>query len=607
MVNSIVFCAVLPLLCLYLFLACDMNVGRRESWKKGTNWCLWDGITCDAETGNVIELDLSCSCLLGPISSNTTLFLLRHLRHLKLDNNDFRMSALAATTFRNLRYLEVLDLSFSNFRGPIPADLGNLTRLNYLDLSNNNLVGLIPFSVFNLTQLEHLDFSHNNLVGSLPPRVSGLSRLSILQLDGNSLSGRVPSWLFSLLSLVELRLANNKLTGPIPGGVAQLVNLSYLDLSFNKLSGSFDLDKLSKLSQLEELSLSNNPLLSLISASNANYSWPSIRTLSISFCNLSEFPNFVTNLEGLLHLNLSYNKISVIEANMFVKLKNLVTLDLSHNTPLSLTNNHNLTLVFPSLDSLSLSSCKITEFSNFLTMQQSLTVLDLSNNSIQGRITKQENIWGSHLQNLLSLDLSNNLLTAVEYYPWENIETLNLGSNRLEGPLLVPPISTQQFAISNNRLSGEIPSSICSIGFDSNVLDLSYNNMSGAIPNCLGFAKLSVLHLQMNHFHGNIPDFCDDDDSLRSLSLNNNDFDGPLPKSLANCESLEVLNLGNNKINDTFPHWLGTLPQLQVLVLRSNYFLQRTELITRLCESWTSLIITSLGFFHQHTLKVSKV
>ncbi|XP_039025810.1 receptor-like protein 33 [Hibiscus syriacus] len=538
------------------------------SWKRGKDCCLWDGVKCDTETGNVIGLDLTCNCLVGAVPSNSTLFRLRHLRELSLSFNDLQSSPVASE-FGDLTSLEILYLSDCNLTGTIPASLGNLTQLKTLALSHNRLSGLIPFSVFNLPQVEFLDFSYNNLLGSLPSQVTGLSRVVDLFLDHNFVSGRVPSWLFSLPSLSRLVLSNNKLTGPIPDPVSELVNLTLLDLSSNNLSGTFELDQLSGFGKLGQLYLSGNALLSFASASNADYSLPDLSILNLSSCNTSEFPNFVRNLPGLVTLDLSHNKIRFIDADMFVNLKNLQELDLSHNSPLSFSNINNLTLVFPLLRTLSMSSCNITQLSNFLTTQESLTSLDLSNNSIRGRITEQENNWGSNLE---VLHLSNNLLTAIEYYPWKNVETLNLGSNLLEGPLLVPPVSTQIFLVSNNRLIGEIPSSICNIGFDSNILDLSRNNLSGAIPECLGYAKLNSLYLHKNHFHGNIPNFCADDRMLNTLNLNDNDFEGSVPKSLVNCENLEVLNLGNNKINDTFPHWLGTLPRLQVLALRANHF-----------------------------------
>ncbi|MBA0849178.1 hypothetical protein Goshw_012522, partial [Gossypium schwendimanii] len=444
----------------------------------------------------------------------------------------------------DLTSLEIFDLPVNHLGGPIPASLGNLTQLKYLDLSDNNLSGVLPVSAFNLRQVQFVDFSRNKLAGSFPSQVSELSQLSILDLDRNFLSGRVPSWLFSLPSLVLLRLSNNKLTGPI--------------------------DQFDKVTPLEEAYL-QNALLSFTSESKVNYSLPNLLSLNLSSCDIIDFPDFVRNLEGLRELDLSNNRIHVIEANMFVKLKELQRLDLSHNSLLSLSNNGNLSLFLPNLGYLSLSSCNLTVFANFLTIQESLRELYLSNNSIQGQITKQERTWGS---NLVILDLSNNLLTVVEYYPWRNIKVLRLDSNLLEGPLLVPPPSTSVFSISNNKLTGEVPYSICEFGTEIDAaIDLSHNNLSGVIPKCAGLANIAYLDLHANNFHGNIPDFCvNENNMLSTLNLNDNDFDGPLPKSLANCLLLEVLILGNNKINDTFPYSLGNLPSLQVLVLRSNNF-----------------------------------
>ncbi|KAI8571191.1 hypothetical protein RHMOL_Rhmol01G0099800 [Rhododendron molle] len=105
------------------------------------------------------------------------------------------------------------------------------------------------------------------------------------------------------------------------------------------------------------------------------------------------------------------------------------------------------------------------------------------------------------------------------------------------------------------------------------ILDLSDNNLSGAVPQCLeNFSALSVLNLRSNRFMETLPLAFAKSNVLRSLDLSGNQFEGPLPRSLVDCKRLEVLNVGNNKINDTFPYWLETLPQLQVLVIRSNQF-----------------------------------
>ncbi|XVF78890.1 hypothetical protein PTKIN_Ptkin14bG0174000 [Pterospermum kingtungense] len=735
---------------------CPEPKGKTVSWKEGTDCCLWEGVKCESETGNVIGLDLSCSCLRGSISSNSTLFLLHHLQKLNLAGNDFSSSPIASQfgqfsylthlnisdsrftgiipfqishlskllsldlsnndnlifegyvfekvlrnltqlqhllldtvnmssvkfllvdnaveinfpksnwtaplqslevrrgeslanvfypeipgelpdSIGNLRSLEVLHLSFCDLKGSIPASLGNLTRLNHLDLSgnlingpllfsfsnfkqlsylnlfgnslegpiidsfgnltklryfsvrSNNLNGHFPFSAFNLPQIEYLDFSFNKFGGPLPKHVSQLSRLRELHLDSNLLYGKIPSWLFSLPSLVDLGLSDNKLTGfmgqfdkvsplenvglsnnemhgQIPS-FSKLVNLTYLDLSSNKLNGNFVLDK--NLNKLLDLDLSNNAFISLTSGSYVNYSLPSIRSLYLSSSNITDVPDVVRNLLGLETLDLSYNRILVMEPHIFLNLESLEYLDLSHNSALDVSNNSNVSLVLPKLTNLTLSSCNITQLPNFFASLDSLTYLDLSNNIIQGRISKEEIKWG---KNLKFLDLSKNLLTALECYPWRNITSLQLGSNQLEGPFLVPPPSTIYFSISKNKLVGKIPSSICYL-VSMEILDLS--RISGGIPECLNpgvMKSLSVLDLSNNKFHGNIPSIFPEGNLLVTLDLNNNNFGGPLPKSLVNSHDLEVLNLGNNKINDTFPHWLGTLPQLHVLVLRANYF-----------------------------------
>ena len=59
----------------------DCEVGtishpKINSWKEGTDCCLWDGVSCDNITGHVISLNLSYSCLSGTLPSNSSLFIL---------------------------------------------------------------------------------------------------------------------------------------------------------------------------------------------------------------------------------------------------------------------------------------------------------------------------------------------------------------------------------------------------------------------------------------------------------------------------------------------------------------------------------------------------
>lgn len=323
---------------------------------------------------------------------------------------------------------------------------------------------------------------------------SSLHDLGILNLSNNSLNGTIPSWVYSLPSLESLKLSHNQFSGNIKA--FQSLSLSELDISSNNLSGVVELEKFRNLQSLRALDISHNPRM-------------------VSFQNFSKY-------------------------------------------------------TLPNLRSLSMSSCHITQFPYFLSTSPQLTSLDLSDNQIQGNVPTW--LLGVGIDSLSYCNLSHNFLTGtIEQFLWKNIRFLDLRSNLLKGKLLIPSPSTSFFSMSNNQLTGALPSTLCNLT-SLTVIDLSTNSLSGKIPQCIGtFSRsLSVLDLHMNQFLGKIPSTFPKANILRNLNLRGNGMEGPLPQSLINCRKMEVLDLGDNKINDTFPNWLESLPLLQVLVLRSN-------------------------------------
>ncbi|KAA8537353.1 hypothetical protein F0562_026960 [Nyssa sinensis] len=514
---------------------------------------------------------------------------LTQITHLNLSSNN--LNGQFPFSVANFSLLVSLRLSNNKLTFPTASHISGLPKLAYLDLYWNSVNGRLPTWLFTLPSLQYLDLSFSDLVGPIPNQASGLQNLTYLDLSVNSLNGTIPSWLFTLPSLEFVYLNDNHLIGPIPNGASGLQNLTDLYLARNLLNGTLP-SWLFALPSLEYLDLSDNMFTGHID----EFQYNSLGIVDLSRNNLQGFiPKSIFKLVNLGYLYLPSNNLSgIVELRMFSKLENLKVLDLSYNSLSCNADNNNASFKFPNINELRLSSCEMSEFPRFLRNQKYLQELDLSNNKIHGHIPE----WLGNMS-FQKLNLSYNFLTSfvqlprmdslprMASLPWPGSPPvrvcnfydrclltppfLDLRFNLLQGPLPIPQRNTTNFFISNNKLDGEVPSLICNVS-SLDILDLSNNNLSGVIPQCLGSAGLSVLDLRMNRFRGPIPTNFAEDNQLRNLNLNGNQLEGLVPRSLVNCRQLEVLDLGNNNITDTFPHWLETLPDLQILVLRSNKF-----------------------------------
>ncbi|XP_060174196.1 receptor-like protein 9DC3 [Lycium barbarum] len=447
-----------------------------------------------------------------------SIFHLPNLETLALWGNHQLSGDFPKTKWNSSASLKVLDLNRVNFSGNfLPESLGYLTVLRYLILDSCNLSGPIPRSLWNLTRLEYMSLGDNQLEGPIPLFTTGLRNLKSLSLLSNSLNGAIPSWVFSLPSLTELSLRNNHFSSQLE--------------DFNS-------------NTLESISLEDNQLQ-------------------------GPLPRSLQNLVNLTTLGLSYNNFSGnVDVSFFSNLKQLRKLDLSYNS-ISLTNENKVKSTLPKyLESLFLSACEVKEL-DFLRSTEELSNLDLSNNKIKGRIPD----WAwSNWMHMEYLNLSHNMLTSIDHISsLSKLHTIDLGSNSIEGSLPILSPSVNLFFISNNSLSGEIPSSFCNLT-SLIVLDLARNKLKGTIPRCLGNMSdyFEVLDMQYNSLSGYLRTTFSSRSQLKSFNLHGNKIEGKIPRSLSNCKQLEVLDLGNNHLNDTFPMWLGTLPKLQVLSLRSN-------------------------------------
>ncbi|KAJ6976519.1 hypothetical protein NC653_028609 [Populus alba x Populus x berolinensis] len=499
---------------------------KTESWKEGTDCCLWDGVTCDMKTGQVTGLDLACSMLYGTLHSNSTLFSLHHLQKLDLSDNDFNSSHISSR-FGQFSNMILLNLNFSVFTGQVPSEISHLSKLVSLDLSRNYYPSLEPISfdkiVRNLTNLRELDLSWVNISLVVPSSLTNLSSsFSSLSLSRCGLQGKFPGNIFLLPNLESLDLSYNEgLIGSFPSSNLSNV-LFHLGLSNTRISVYLENDLISTLKSLEYLSLRNSNIIK--------------SDLSL-----------LDNLTQLTFLDLSSNNFSGQIPSSLGSLINLSYLNLSNNQLVGPI--HSQLNIFSNLKYIYLSNNLFNgTIPSFLFALPSLQYLDLHNNNLISNISELQH------NSLRYLDLSNNHLHGSipsSIFKQENLTTLILASN--------------------SKLTGEISSSICKLRF-LRVLDLSNNSLNGSTPLCLGnFGNmLSVLHLGMNKLQGTIPSTFSKDNILEYLNLNGNELEGKIPLSIINCTMLEVIDLGNNKIEDTFPYFLETLPQLQILVLKSN-------------------------------------
>ncbi|XP_031276003.1 receptor-like protein 7 [Pistacia vera] len=511
-------------------------------------------------------LDVSYMTLPGELPNSIGNLI--HLTH--LDFSSCSLNGSVPISLGNLTKLNYLSLSANNFAGQIPSFLSNFDQLHTLNLGFNNFSGGFPKVFVNLTQLSVLSLGPNQLAGPIPSQVSPRGILVYINLYGNSFNGSIPSWLFTLpllqfmdlsynqlsgtidefqsKSLKFIYLDNNRLHGSIPGSIFELVNLTSLSLSLNNASG-IELYLFSELKKLEGLHLSNTNL-SLSTIFNNNSSFRKLRYLTLSACNISEFPDFLRSSHQLESLDLSDNKIhGQLPKWMW---------DIGKETLYSLNLSHNL---LTSIDPLPWKTLRFLDLHSNLIQgplpnpPPYLSLFSLSNNNLTGEIP----LSLCNMSVIQILDLSYNNLNGTIPKCVGNISSLHvldLRKNRLHGS--IPGIFARDnhfrtLNFNGNGLEGSIPRSLVNC-IMLEVLDLGNNKIIDSFPYWLGdLPKLQVLVLRFNSFYGfewGSSKFNGSFPMLRILDLSHNNFGGHLPTRLfENLKGMANLDEAKRKLN----------------------------------------------------------
>ncbi|GMN59147.1 hypothetical protein TIFTF001_028235 [Ficus carica] len=227
----------------------------------------------------------------------------------------------------------------------------------------------------------------------------------------------------------------------------------------------------------------------------------------------------------------------------------------------------------------------------------SLSSLDLSHNNLEGFIPTS--IF--ELGNLTSLDQSYNKLNGTKHRQMfqgsSELNTLRLSSNRLK---LFPELENLSnlviLDLSNNQISGEIPTWIWEVGDGGLVrLNLSYNYLMGMQEPFFFPETLEALDLHFNQLQGNIPvfpkflgyiDLSSNNftslpyDNFQNLttrvtfcSLSNNSITGEVSENICAVKDILALDLSHNKLSGRIPTCLiETSNSLVMLNLAENNF-----------------------------------
>ncbi|KAJ8448970.1 hypothetical protein Cgig2_004025 [Carnegiea gigantea] len=184
-----------------------------KSWGKGTpDCCRWDGLECNKDTGHVIELDLSSSCLYSTVPSSSSLLNLHHLESLNLGYNNFSYPEILHAVGQ-LGKLSILNLSNSIFSGQIPSEISTLSSLCVLDLALNS----DPLGHYSLLELQHPSLEELLTYPQLCLLSENLTSLRATFLGFCNLYDEFQSSIFNLPKLEVMSFAGNiDLEGSLP-------------------------------------------------------------------------------------------------------------------------------------------------------------------------------------------------------------------------------------------------------------------------------------------------------------------------------------------------------------------------------------------------------
>ncbi|KAK9116275.1 hypothetical protein Sjap_015222 [Stephania japonica] len=223
----------------------------------------------------------------------------------------------------------------------------------------------------------------------------------------------------------------------------------------------------------------------------------------------------------------------------------------------------------------------------FVQLKHSLTHLNLSFSRFFGQIPLEF----SHLSNLVSLDLSHNLVfedtkalkalisnfsSLKELYLDDTVNYTNTEPAedwfKVIASVAGLRTSLRVLSMSINGFSGPMGASLLSLSALSN-LNISQNNITGQFPQeMFQIANLETLDLSENFYlTGSLPEFLSHQNySLQEVILSGTKFSGSLPQSIVKLKLLRKFHISQCNFSGMVPHSFWDVGQLKFLDLGGN-------------------------------------
>jgi len=276
-------------------------------------------------------------------------------------------------------------------------------------------------------------------------------------------------------------------------------------------------------------------------------------------------------MSGLKRIDMSLNRFSGQIPPTVAMLLYLEVLNFSFNS-LKGEDGARALKDLPNLEELYMSHNILEGNIGHLGKSETLRVVDLSSNFIQGTIPGS---FGEG-KNLKYLYLNDNELHGVIHGigNLKNLVELDVSNNKLSGslPSTFGDLSTlQTLKINSNNLQSELPTEFGYLN-QLSMLQLSDNGLTKIPYELFGLKNLQTLTLSDNNLSGSLPTYIGLATSLIYLDLSNNKLSKELPFEISNLEILEELYLSNNRFDGTVPSVLSNLFLLKTVDISNNNF-----------------------------------